>query len=58
MKSLNPIGIAKDGHIVWGPYKANGAAWGPCDVDVCNGAWVGGYYGYVATDFHPYLPAC
>jgi hypothetical protein len=57
-KTLTPIGIAKDGHIIWGPYNSAGSLWGGCDVDICNGAWVGGSYGYVATQFHPYLPMC
>lgn len=37
-KSLTPIGIAKDGHIIWGPYKDDGTVWSDCDVDMCNGA--------------------
>ena len=57
-KSLNPIGIAKDGHIIWGMYNSNGALWGDCDVDVCNGATIDGYYGYAATSFHPYIVGC
>lgn len=57
-KSLNPIGIARDGHIIWGPYDDNGDTWSACDVDVCNGLVVDGEYGYVATTFHPYLPIC
>jgi hypothetical protein len=32
-----PIGIAKDGAIIWGPYDSNGDEWTDCDVDVCNG---------------------
>jgi len=56
--SLNPIGIAKDGHIIWGPFDADGDLWGDCDVDVCNGIQVDGYYGYAATGFHPYIVGC
>lgn len=37
-KSLTPIGIAKDGHILWGPYKDDGNVWDDCEVDMCNGA--------------------
>jgi len=55
---LNPIGIAKDGHIIWGVYDSNGALWDDCDIDVCNGAIIDGSYGYVASDFHPYFVGC
>ena len=55
---MHPIAIAKDGHIIWGMYNSNGALWGDCDVDVCNGATIDGYYGYAATSFHPYIVGC
>lgn len=32
-----PIGIAKDGHKIMSPFKADGTLWQPCDVDACNG---------------------
>lgn len=57
-KSLQPTAIAKDGHIIWGAYNSNGALWDDCDVDVCNGAVIDGYYGYAATSFHPYFVGC
>lgn len=57
-KSLTPVGLSKDGHIIWGPYKADGTLWDDCDVDVCNGADIDGYYGYAATTFHPYFVGC
>ena len=57
-KYLTPLGIAKDGRIIWGPYDNNGNPWKSCDVDVCNGIKVGGSYGYVATSFHPYFVGC
>jgi hypothetical protein len=41
-KSLYPIGLAKDGHIIWGPYRDDGQAWAACDVDVCNGNIING----------------
>ena len=59
-----PIGMAKDGHVIWGPYREDVGAgvfkqWEPCDVDVCNGAYMAdGSYGYAATMFHPYLVGC
>ena len=43
------IGIAKDGHMIIGPYKEDGSIWG-CDRDVCNGAFVDGNYVYVGSD--------
>lgn len=65
-KERLPIGIAKDGHPIYGPYKNDGSFYSPCDVDVCNGITfsAGGndpleaYYGYVATMFFPYTVGC
>lgn len=57
-KYLNPIGLAKDGHIIWGPYKDDGTIWNDCDVDMCNGAIIDGSYGYVASTFFPYFLGC
>eukprot|EP00349_Pseudokeronopsis_sp_Brazil_P008630 CAMPEP_0202965436 /NCGR_PEP_ID=MMETSP1396-20130829/9412_1 /ASSEMBLY_ACC=CAM_ASM_000872 /TAXON_ID= /ORGANISM="Pseudokeronopsis sp., Strain Brazil" /LENGTH=121 /DNA_ID=CAMNT_0049688149 /DNA_START=685 /DNA_END=1050 /DNA_ORIENTATION=+ len=57
--SLTPMGIAKDGYIIWGPYKEDGTLWQSCDVDICNGAYVDGEnYGYALTTFHPYILGC
>lgn len=63
---LRPIGLALDGHVIYGPFKNNGKFWNPCDVDVCNGRFFydetkdaeNTYYGYVATLFYPYILAC
>lgn len=55
---MNPIGIAKDGHILWGPYKDDGTLWSDCDVDFCNGATINGAYGYASTSFFPYTVGC
>ncbi len=59
------VGMAKDGHIIVGPYKAPGILWQPCDVDACNGAFFedkdggeGGIYMYAMTMFHPYTIGC
>ncbi len=57
-KSLTPIGLAKDGHIIWGPYDSSGSLFDPCDLDYCNGGTIDGVYGYAATTYHPYLPSC
>lgn len=53
-----PVGIAKDGRIIYGPFKTDGTLWQPCDVDVCNGRRDGNYYYYVSTMFHPYFVGC
>lgn len=57
--NLNPIGIAKDGHVIYGPYKEDGTIWNHCDLDICNGIWLGDdIYAYAATTFHPYFVGC
>jgi hypothetical protein len=58
LQTITPVGVAKDGRVIYGPYKADGTLWQPCDVDVCNGRMFGNYYGYVATMFHPYFVGC
>ncbi|CDW88260.1 UNKNOWN [Stylonychia lemnae] len=58
LKSIMPIGVARDGRVIYGPYRQDGELWQPCDVDVCNGRMFGRYYGYVATMFHPYMVGC
>ena len=57
-KTLTPLGIAKDGHVIYGPYKNSGSMWSACDVDICNGITLNGVYSYVATHFHPYFIGC
>jgi hypothetical protein len=57
-KSIYPIGIAKDGHIIYGAYNTTGSQWSGSDVDVCNGLRINGTYAYVATKFHPYFVGC
>lgn len=44
--------------MIVGPYKADGALWQPCDVDVCNGVIVNSEYVYASTLFYPYTVAC
>ena len=57
-KKLLPVGIAMDGHPIYGPYKNDGSLWQPCEVDICNGVFMNGQYAYVATLFHPYFVGC
>ena len=62
-KELTVIGIAKDGHVLYGPYLSGGEKAGGAGLDVCNGA-VGlldgdcESYAYFATDTFPYLIGC
>lgn len=58
MNTLIPIGIAKDGFIIYGPYDSFGNLWAPCDIDICNGHFLYGQYTYVSTAFHPYFVGC
>ncbi len=57
-KTMIPIGTAKDGRVIYGPYKANGQLWQPCDVDICNGRREGNTYYYVSSMFFPYFVGC
>jgi len=54
-----PIGLARDGHLIMGPYKnSEGDLWTCEDRDVCNGAFVGKQYVYVGSDSFPYVLGC
>ena len=44
-----PIGLARDGHMIIGPYQQDGSAWGCGNHDICNGAFVDSQYVYVST---------
>jgi hypothetical protein len=57
-KTLLPVGIARDGHKIYGPYDSTGATWDACDVDMCNGLYINGEYAYVMTTFFPYSVGC
>eukprot|EP00347_Sterkiella_histriomuscorum_P014134 403362035 len=57
-KTIVPIGLAKDGKIIYGPYNQFGQLWQSCDVDVCNGRIINGHYSYVTTLFYPYYVGC
>lgn len=54
------IGVAKDGHVLYGMYDSSGALWSTTTVDACNGVWdpTKQDYFYVATRWHPYLIGC
>jgi len=52
------IGLARDGHIILGPYNSDGHSWSCDDHDVCNGAFVDGQYVYVSTETFPYVIGC
>lgn len=53
------VGIARDGHVIKGPYNSNGELWQCDDHDVCNGAFLNdGSYAYVTTTTFPYVVGC
>lgn len=52
------LGLARDGHIIVGPWNADGHHWGCDEHDVCNGAFIDGQYVYVATTTFPYVVGC
>lgn len=52
-------GIAKDGHLIFGPYNYYGELWSCDDVDICNGFFLkDSSYGYATTSFFPYTVGC
>lgn len=53
-------GIAKDGHVIYGPYNESDELWSCDDVDLCNGftGSTDSDYGYASTTFFPYLVGC
>jgi len=58
VKKVLPVGIARDGHKIYGPFDASGSYYDPCDVDMCNGMTIDGDYVYVTTYFFPYTVGC
>lgn len=58
-KTLTVIGIAKDGHIIYGPYTSAGVQV-ESGFDICNGMFHDsiGNYGYFATSTYPYITGC
>lgn len=58
-KAKTLVGIALDGHLIYGPWKTATATWTKCDVDVCNGINMeDDEYAYAMTTFHPYTIGC
>jgi len=52
-------GIARDGHVIYGPYNGDGELWGCDDHDVCNGFFLPDQsYAYAATSTFPYIVGC
>ena len=59
LRSLDFVGLARDGRVIYGPYRSDGRLWQPCDVDICNGVKFSRLvYSYVSTMFHPYIVGC
>ncbi|CAF0969399.1 unnamed protein product [Adineta steineri] len=58
-KTLTVIGIAKDGHVIYGPYDSSGQQV-TSGFDVCNGMFYDsiGNYAYFATTTYPYITGC
>lgn len=58
-KKLTVIGIAKDGHVIYGPYLSSGKLI-TSGVDICNGMFYDtiGSYAYFATTKYPYITGC
>ena len=53
------IGLARDGHIIVGPYNSNGELWHCDEHDFCNGSFLkDGTYAYVLTANFPYVVGC
>jgi hypothetical protein len=53
------FGLAKDGHVIYGPYNTYGELWSCEDVDACNGFFLSdNSYGYASTTFFPYTVGC
>ena len=52
-------GIARDGHVIYGPYNEQGEIWNCEDHDVCNGFFTAaGSYAYASTTTFPYVIGC
>ena len=58
-KNLTVIGIAKDGHVIYGPYLSTGYQV-TSGFDMCNGMFYDsiGNYGYFVTSTYPYITGC
>ncbi|CAF3715558.1 unnamed protein product [Rotaria sp. Silwood1] len=58
-RRLTLIGIAKDGHLIYGPYLLSGVQV-TTGFDICNGMFYDsfGNYAYFATETYPYVTGC
>jgi hypothetical protein len=58
-KKLTVIGIAKDGHVIYGPYWSTGNLI-TSGIDICNGMFYDtiGNYAYFSTIKYPYITGC
>lgn len=58
-RTLTVIGIAKDGHVIYGPYSSSGKIF-TSGFDICNGMFYNllGDYAYFATNKYPYITGC
>ncbi|CAF2953149.1 unnamed protein product [Rotaria sp. Silwood2] len=58
-RTLTVIGIAKDGHVIYGPYNSQGVEV-TSGFDICNGMFYDsiGNYAYFATRTYPYITGC
>jgi len=53
------VGLARDGHVIKGPYNEDGELWDCDEHDICNGVFIqDGSYVYVATTTFPYIVGC
>lgn len=53
------VGLARDGHVIKGPYNDSGELWACDEHDICNGVFLSdGSYAYVATETFPYIVGC
>lgn len=53
------VGIARDGHPIYGPYNEDGELWACDEHDICNGTFMpNDFYAYVATSTFPYILGC
>ena len=58
-KNLTVLGIAKDGHIIVGPYDSNGNYYDCTKLDTCYGTYLSdGSYIYIYNDKFPYGVNC
>ena len=53
------MGIARDGHVIYGPKNLLADEWTCSNHDVCHGQFFGdNHYAYVANDSFPYVVGC